>query len=259
MEMLNLNKAGIQTVFLRQFLSWRSNWRTFLLMRLVEPAIFFYGIGLGIGHFIPQVAGHDYLSYLLPGSVALALMFAGLFEGTYNAFSRAYMQRTWFSYLATPTTVRDILLGEMAWCTVRTMISTLLLIVVGVALGAKISIWGTLVALPFMTLTVLSIMTLGYLVMSFADSMNDFDYIWPFLATPMMVFSGVMVDISHFPPLLTAVTWLLPLTHTLQIVRPLMLGEFPLMSILLHGSVLVALLLATLWLAEKRLSRKIES
>ncbi|PZP38748.1 MAG: hypothetical protein DI585_06440 [Pseudomonas fluorescens] len=259
MEMCSLNKHGIATVFLRQFLSWRSNWRTFLLMRLIEPAIFFYGIGLGIGHFIPQVGGHDYLSYLLPGSVALALMFAGLFEGTYNAYSRAYMQRTWFSYLATPTRVRDILVGEMAWCTVRTMLSTILLILVGVLLGAKISIWGTLLALPFMTLTVLSIMTLGYVVMSFANSMNDFDYIWPFLATPMMVFSGVMVDVSHFPMLLKVVTWFLPLTHTLQIVRPLMLGEFPIVDILLHGSFLVVLLVASLWLADTRLSRKIES
>jgi lipooligosaccharide transport system permease protein len=254
-----MNRTAIATVFLRQFLSWRSNWRTFLLMRLVEPAIFFYGIGLGLGHFIPQVNGHSYLSYLLPGSVSLALMFAGLFEGTYNAYSRAYMQRTWFSYLATPCNIRDIMLGEMAWCAVRTMLSTLLLIAVGLLLGAKASWWGTLLALPFMTLTVLSIMTLGYALMSFANSMNDFDYIWAFLATPMMVFSGVMVDIAHFPPLLQLVTWLLPLTHTLKIVRPLMLGEFDLGSIALHGSLLLALTVGAFMLALRNLTRKIQA
>jgi lipooligosaccharide transport system permease protein len=246
------------TVFYRQYLSWRTNWRTFVMMRLIEPTIFFYGIGLGLGHFIPEVNGHPYLSYLLPGSVSLALMFAGLFEGTYNAYSRAYMQRTWFSFLATPTSLAMVMLGEMLWCAVRTLIATTLLIVAGVLLGAQISLVGTLLALPFMLLTVLSIMSLGYLLMSFANSMNDFDYIWAFLMTPMMVFSGVMIDTAHFPLLIQTISWILPLTHALKVIRPLMLGEFDVATIALHGTMLAGLMALTFYLAWVRLRKKIQ-
>lgn len=252
---MNFNSTLI--VAYRQFLSWRTNWRTFVLMRLVEPTIFFYGIGLGIGRFVPTMGGHDYFSFLLPGSVCLAAMFAGLIEGTFNAYTRAYMQRNWYAYLATPTGMWNILFGEIGWCAVRTLGSSILLLAVGWMVGARFEILGTLAALPFVVLTVVSIAALGYLCMSYAKSMNDFDYIWAFLITPMMVFSGVMFDITTFPPAVQVIGWLLPLTHALQIVRPLMLGEAEWFSIVTHGGVLVALTVTCLWLAHRRLVRTI--
>lgn len=241
----------------RQFLSWRTNWRTFILMRLAEPAIFFYGIGLGFAQFIPTINGYPYVTYLLPGSICLAAAFAGLFEGTYNAFSRCYMQRTWFSFLATPTRLWHILTGEIAWNAFRNLISTILLIGVGLLAGVKIDPLGTLLSLPFIMLGVMSITAIGLVCMSFAKSMNDFDYLWAFFATPMMVFSGVMIDIHTFPDHVQVIAWLLPLTHLLAIVRPLMLGYADITTIVNHSLILGLITIVSLIIAHYRLNRAI--
>ncbi len=244
-------------VFYRQFLSSRANWRNFLLFRLVDPAIFFFGISLGLGHFISNINGYDYRSFLLPGSICLTLMFSGLFEGSFNAFSRAYMQRTWFAYLATPTRLRDILAGELAWCAVRSLVSVTLLILVGLIAGAHINILGTILALPFIILTLCALMSVGYLFMSFARNMNDFDILWALVATPMMVFSGVMVDFNTFPTLVKVIGWCLPLTHALEIIRPLMLGYASAPQVLLHATVLLLITVVAITLAHRRITRKI--
>lgn len=253
---MNFNPALI--VAYRQFLSWRTNWRTFLLTRLIEPTIFFYGIGLGFGSLVPMLNGYPYMTFLLPGSVCMATMFVALFEGTYNAYSRAYMQRTWFSFLATPTRISHIMAGELLFASIRNLISVILLIMVGIVAGVKINLLGTLASLPLITLGLIGIVALGYACLSFAKSMSDFDYIWPFLATPMMVFSGTMVHLDTFPPAIQAIAWCLPLTHLIAMVRPLMLeGTLPLADFVAHTGALIAFTAACLWLAHHRLTRSI--
>ncbi|MFZ2587497.1 MAG: ABC transporter permease [Alphaproteobacteria bacterium] len=241
----------------RQFLSWRTNWRTFLLLRLLEPMIFFYGIGIGFGKFVNDMQGVPYMTFLLPGSVCMTAMFSGLFEGTHNAYSRAYMQRTWFSFLATPTRIHHILAGELGFHNFKMLISATLLICAGLIVGVKLAPVGTLLAIPFVLLTTTSVAAVGYLYMSFVKSMGDFDYMWALVMTPMMVFSGAMVDVSVYPEVIQGLAHIMPLYHGLQIVRPLMLGTADFSQVALHGTILVAITVLCLWLAHHRLTRAI--
>lgn len=241
----------------RQMLSWRTNWRQFLMIRLLEPAIYFYGISLGFGHFIPQINGYDYRTFLLPGSIAMMLMFSGIFEGSFSAFTRAYLQRTWYSFVATPARLIDIMLGEMLWVGVRSLMAVGLLVLVGMALDVRPDPAGTLLALPFMVLTVWALMAVGYFTMSFAKSMNDFDVVFALLVTPMIVFSGTMVDFDIFPLPVKVIGWCLPLTHGVAIIRPLMLGYAQAPSIALHGAVLAAIAVVFTALSHWRLKRRI--
>lgn len=252
---MNIHSAAV--VFLRQFLSWRTNWRTFLLLRLLEPMIFFYGIGIGFGTFITNMQGVSYLTFLLPGSICMTAMFAGLFEGTYNAYSRAYMQRTWFSYLATPTRIWHILAGELGFHASKMIISTTLLVCAGLIMGTHISLPGTLLAIPFVLLTTTSVASLGYLYMSFVRSMNDFDYMWALIVTPMMLFSGAMVDIHVYPSIIQKLAWTMPLYHGLEIVRPLMLGTADAASVLFHTAILLVITFVCLVCAHHRLNKAI--
>lgn len=253
-----MRASPAMVVLYRQFLSWRTNWRGYVLVRLLEPMIFFYGVGLGFGNIIPSVNGTDYLSFLLPGSVCLACLFSALFEGTYNAYTRAYMQGTWPSFLATPARLWHILYGELLWSGLRTIFSTVLLVAAGLALGAKISLWGTIAALPILMLANVSMVCMGYMCMSYARGFEDFDFIWPLLATPMVVFSGVMIPVETFPSEIQFVAWVLPLTHALEIVRPLMLGVLAWQSLFFHTIVLVGVGGVCFAIAHARLKRKLQ-
>lgn len=257
MHDLQLRFAPALVVFYRQALCWRSMWRQFLILRLVEPAIFFYGLGMGFSKLIPDMAGVDYKTFLLPGSIAMSMMFGSLIDGSYGAYTRIFMQRTWPSFLATPTRVSHIMLGEMVFTGLRSVVAAVMLLVAGILLGAKASILGFILAIPLLILLSMSLMAVGYVATGLARSMNDFDFVWAFVLTPMMVFSGAMVSLETFPVALQWFAQIFPLTHGVAAIRGLLLGTMGPLAVLGHMAALALILGVCALVAHKLLQRRL--
>lgn len=244
-------------VFWRQMLCWRTMWRQFMIMRLVEPAIFFYGLGAGFGKLIPELGGVDYKTFLLPGSIAMSLMFGSLIDGSYGAYVRIFMQKTWPSFLSTPTRVAHIMAGEMTFAGMRSVISTSMLLIAGMALGAKVSLVGFVLGIPLVILLSMTLMAVGYVATGFARTIDDFDFVWAFVLTPMMVFSGAMMDLRVFPEPLQWFAWCLPLTHGVAALRGLMLGTMGPLAVLGHMAALALTLALCVLVAHRLLKRRL--
>ena len=60
-----------------------------------------------------------------------------------------------------------------------------------------------------------------------SPSYDFFVYYFTLVITPMMLMSGVFFPIDQLPAGLQAVTGLLPLSHAVALVRPLMSGHLP--------------------------------
>jgi len=58
------------SVWYRDTYVYAKRWKTNLLPPLLEPFIYLFGLGVGVGHFIDQIEGVDYLVYVAPGIVA---------------------------------------------------------------------------------------------------------------------------------------------------------------------------------------------
>ncbi|RYG61128.1 MAG: hypothetical protein EON60_04690 [Alphaproteobacteria bacterium] len=257
--MHNAMTAGwpAMVVFWRQMLCWRTMWRQFMIMRLVEPAIFFYGLGAGFGRLIPELGGVDYKTFLLPGSIAMSMMFGSLIDGSYGAYVRIFMQKTWPSFLATPTRVRHIMAGEMAFAGMRSVISATMLLTAGMVLGAKVSIGGFILGIPLLILLSMTLMAVGYVATGLARTIDDFDFVWAFVLTPMMVFSGAMMDLKVFPEPLQWLAWCLPLTHGVAALRGLMLGTIGPLGVLGHMAALAVTLAVCVLIAHTLLKRRL--
>lgn len=243
-------------LYLRHVLTWKHYWRQFLTMRLIEPCVFFFGISIGLGALVHSMGGHDYKSFVLPGVICSTLMFVGIIEGSYIAFSRHSFSGLWQSWLAAPTRVRDIMASEMGWAASRGMMIVLMLSVVGTLFGVKLSILGILAVLPIAALTVMVLMAYGYVFSALAKSFDDFDYVWVLTITPQLTFSGIMFDIGLFPNWLWWAAQAFPLTHAVALIRPLMLGETELLPVLAHLGALLAMGIAATWYAERRFTQK---
>lgn len=244
-------------VFLRQLLCWRTMWRQFLIMRLVEPAIFFYGLGVGFSKVVPELGGVDYKTFLLPGSIAMSMMFGSLIDGSYGAYVRIFMQKTWPSFLATPTKVWHIMAGEMVFTGLRSIVSATMLLIAGVVLGAKVSVLGFALGIPLLILLSMTLMTVGYVATGLVRSIDDFDFIWAFVLTPMMVFSGAMMDLHVFPVALQWLAQVFPLTHGVAALRGLMLGTMGPLAVLGHMVALAVILAACVSVAHALLRRRL--
>jgi len=244
-------------VFFRQLLCWRTMWRQYLILRLVEPAIFFYGLGAGFAMLIPQIGGFDYKTFLLPGSIAMSLMFGSLIDGSYGAYVRIFMQRTWPSFLATPTRIAHIMAGEMAFIGMRSVLSATMLLLAGMMLGAKVSVLGFILALPVIVLLAITLMAVGYVATGLARSIDDFDFVWAFVLTPMMVFSGALVDLRVYPEPIQWLAQFLPLTHGVAAIRGLLLGTIGPLGVFGHMAALLAILAVCATLAHHLLKQRL--
>src|SRR5712692_1845813 len=135
-------------VWRRNALVWRRLIGPSLATNVLDPLIFLFAFGYGLGAVIDQVGGMTYLSFVVPGMMCYAAMFAASFESTVSTYARFSLQRTWDAILATPVTLTELMLGEMSWAATKGLVSSCCVIAVGSLWGGIASPSGTLLAVP---------------------------------------------------------------------------------------------------------------
>lgn len=229
---------------LRSLAVWQRNvlvWRRLMLPSLMgnfgDPLLYLLGLGYGLGHYIGHMAGMPYLVFLASGIVASSAMNTATFEGLYSAFTRMSHQQTYAAMLATPLQVDDILAGEMLWCASKSLISGLAILLVAAFFGAvqgPQALW----AIPLIFLTGLAFAGPALAITAVAPSYDFFMYYFTLVLTPMFLFSGVFYPIDTLPALLQGAAQLLPLTHAVALLRPVISG-----GVVSHGWLHVLVLL----------------
>ena len=102
--------------------------------------------------------------------------------------------------------------------------------------------------IPIVFLTGLVFASMGLVMTALSPSYDFFMYYFTLVITPMMLVSGVFFPVSQLPGPLQVVTHILPLAHSVELVRPLMSGVTP-SHIALHLVMLAAYALAGFCLA----------
>lgn len=249
---------------LRHFHVWRRNslvWRKLaipsMLGNLADPMIYMLGLGYGLGAMLAEVEGMPYIAFLAAGIVCSSTMMSASFEAMYSGFSRMHVQKTWDAILNAPVTLDDVMLGETVWAGSKSFLSGMAVLLVAWALGlthSALVLW----AIPVVFLTGLAFAGMGLVMTALSPSYDFFMYYFTLVITPMMLVCGVFFPVAQLPGPLQAVTQALPLTHAVELVRPLMSGTVP-SGIPLHLAVLgayaVAGFYAALVLTRRRLAR----
>ena len=211
---------------LRNWMVWRKLIGPSLVTHLAEPAIFLFGFGLGMGSLVGEVGGLPYIEFLAGGMVGYAAMNSASFEGMYSAFTRMHVQRTWESILNAPMTLDDVLLGEWLWAGAKGAMAAGAMLAVLTALGF-VPAWGALAAVPAAVLTALAFSAMALAVNAIAPSYDFFSYYFSLLIVPMMLLSGVFFPLSEMPEAVRVFARILPLTHAIELLRPLTTGALP--------------------------------
>ena len=247
-----------RAVWRRNALVWRRLMGPSLATNVIDPLIFLFAFGYGLGAVIDQVGGLRYLSFVVPGMMGYATMFAASFESTISVYARFQMQRTWDAILATPVTLTELMLGEMSWAATKGLFSSCCVIAVGTLWGGIGNPWGAAAALPVLALGAICFSCCGLAVTAHAKSWDIFAYFFTFWVTPMFMFSGTFFEVARFPWFVQAIAWLLPMTHLIAVVRPLTAGR-PLDPVAAVGHVcyLAALAVAAFSLARFRFGRRL--
>ncbi len=228
-------------IWRRNFMVWRKVAATSILGHLADPVIYLLGLGYGLGSLLPQVGGTSYMVFLAAGTVCYSTMNSASFEALYSGFSRMHEQRTWEAIMNTPVTLDDIVLAEILWAASKSLLSGIAVLAVIWLLGlshSPMALW----LIPLSLLIGLCFAALGLIMTALAPAYDFFMYYFTLAVTPMMLLCGVFFPVSQLPPLWQNVAQALPLTHAVDIARPLMNGAVP-PGILLHVAVLLGYML----------------
>lgn len=234
-------------VWRRNFLVWRKLAVPSILGNLADPLIMLFGLGYGLGAVMGEISGSSYFAFLAAGFSATATMYAATFESLFSAFSRMHVQKTWEAIVNAPMTLDDVLAGEWLWATSKALAAGLCMIAVIAAFGyARFPL--ALAAIPVLVLVGLAFAALGLAINALASGYDYFSYYLTLVLTPMMMLSGVFFPVERLP---TEVQWVaaaLPLHHAVQLLRPLLAGEWP-AAAAAHGLVLLGYAAAGFYLA----------
>ncbi len=235
-------------VWQRNFLVWKKLALPSILGNLADPMLYMLGLGYGLGRLMPDVAGVPYLTFLAAGTVCYSTMNSATFETLYSGFSRMHVQKTWEAILNTPLNLDDLLMGEWVWAASKSLLSGVAILLVIWLLQLQqnwlLSLW----IVPVAFLIGLAFSGLGLIMTALSPSYDFFMYYFTLAVTPMVLLCGVFYPTDQLPGFLQNVAAVLPLTHAIDIVRPLVLGRIP-PAWGWHALVLLAYGAASFWLA----------
>jgi lipooligosaccharide transport system permease protein len=133
------------------------------------------------------------------------------------------------------------------WAASKATLSGTAVLLVAAVLGLVASPLA-LAVVPVIFLAGLAFAALGLIMTALSPSYDFFMYYFTLVVTPMMMLCGVFFPADQLPPLLQQVTAVLPLTHVVLLVRPLMNGAVP-DGALLHVGVLAVYAVVAYWIA----------
>lgn len=223
-------------------------WKTEFLPPLLEPILYVFGFGLGLGQLVREVTYEgrpiSYLAFMAPGVLAVAIMFWAFFETTFSSYVRMYYQKTFDAILATPLLVEDVILGELLWGTSKAVIASTIMLGVLAVLG--LVAWPTgLWVIPVAAAGGLLFSGFGLIMTSLVKTISQFNVPMFAFVLPMFTFSGTFFPLDVLPGWALAVAWVLPLTHISILVRSAILGMgHPMLGVSAAYVVVVALTLA---------------
>jgi lipooligosaccharide transport system permease protein len=213
-------------VWRRNFLVWKKLALASVLGNIAEPLITLLAFGYGLGSLLQSIQGIPYIQYLASGSICMSVMMAASFEALYSAFSRMHVQKTWDALLNAPLALDDVVLAEMLWAATKALFSGIAILAVILVLGIG---WHpqTLLVLPLLFLIGMTFASLGLVMNALAGGYDFFTYYFTLVLTPMIFLSGVYYPTTQLPAWLQLVSSILPLNAAVSLIRPLLLGRWP--------------------------------
>jgi lipooligosaccharide transport system permease protein len=228
---------------------YRHTW-ALLLAEILEPILYLGSIGLGVGVLVGHLPGLGapsvgYPEFVAPALLATAAMNGALNETAFLMYNRLAVERIYQPILATPMSVGEVAIGEIAWAVLRSVMIT-------VGFLGVIAVFG-LVASPWVLLGILGAAVIGFcfacvglLVATWVRGFPDFQFV-QLVMLPMFLFATTFYPLGVYPRPVQVAVECLPLYQAIQLLRGPALGQVDAALLLSAGYLLVLGGLALHW------------
>jgi ABC-2 type transport system permease protein len=241
--------AAIYILWLRELKRYVRS-RVQIIVSLGQPVLYLLALGYGFSPVFKQAGAGNYLQFMAPGIVAMAVLFSSVFSGIAMLWDRqfGFLKET----LVAPVSRLQIMAGRTLGGATVAMIQGALILVVSLAAGFRPHGW---LAIPasyvFVAMTAIVFAALGTALGSVISDMQGFQLVMNFLVLPIFFLSGALYPLRNLPRALTWITHADPLAYGVDGLRGVLTGAWQFnfaMDMMLLAALAVVFLCAGAWL-----------
>lgn len=240
---------------------YRRTWRGSVISTFMNPVLYLLAMGLGLGSLVDDGGGStqlafDYLSFLAPGLLAAATMMTAAGESLYPVMAGMKWNKYYHDALATPISIRNLVVGHFGWVTLRILFTAVVFTGVMVIFGTISPATALLVLPP----SVLGGLAFAGPVSAYAAQLENetgLSSLFRFVITPLFLFSGTFFPIDQLPDWMEPIAYVTPLWHAVETTRGLALGIATSWAPVFHYAVLVLYLIVGAIIADRLFHRRL--
>ncbi|MBP1464622.1 ABC transporter permease [Candidatus Chloroploca sp. M-50] len=230
-----------------------------LLGLALQSVLWVVLFGVGMRGLISEIEGRDYMSYILPGILALSVLGGAVGGGMVMLDER--LRGILKEYLAAPIPRLSILLGSATSTATKALFQAVLMLVVGILMGARLALnpAGWLVSLILLGLFALGFSGIALAVAAVSRSIAGYHGMIFLFNLPLLFASNALYPLAVLPGWMQAIVLLNPTTYLIDAIRTLAFGTTATLPLTLSIAVVTLFAILGTWLALSMFQRTIRS
>ncbi len=217
-------------------------WVQTFLPSVITSCLYFLVFGTVLGSRIGEMQGVDYMVFVIPGLVMLAIVTTSYANTSFTFFASKFFAKNIEEILVSPTPPWLMIAGFVGGGVVRGVITGALVMLVSIFFtGLSLAIHNILVILGFAILTSLVFALAGLVNGIYAKTIDGINIVPTFVLTPLVYLGGIFYSVHTLPSWWQAITYANPLFYLINGFRYGFLGIAD-VSIALSVGILVAMI-----------------
>jgi ABC-2 type transport system permease protein len=199
--------------------------RARMIGSLGQPTLFLLALGFGLGPTFARAGRGDYVQFLAPGIMTMAILFSAVFSGIEIIWDRqfGFLKETLVAPVSRLTIVLGRTLGGATVALIQGSIVFLFCLAAGFRPAQPLLLP---LALIFMVLISIMCTAIGTAVGSVLQDMQGFQLIINFMILPLFFFSSALFPVPDLPGMMQLAVRLNPLSYGVDGLRGALNGGF---------------------------------
>ncbi|WP_127959020.1 ABC transporter permease [Serratia microhaemolytica] len=244
--MMHLYWVALKSIWVKEVNRFARIWIQTLVPPVITMTLYFIIFGNLIGSRIGEMHGFDYMQFIVPGLIMMAVI-TNAYSNVASSFFSSKFQRNIEELLVAPVPTHVIIAGYVGGGVARGICVGLLVTIISLLfVPLHVHSWSIVVVTLLLTAILFSLA--GLLNAIFAGTFDDISLIPTFVLTPLTYLGGVFYSLTLLPPFWQAVSKLNPVVYMISGFRFGFLGvaDVPLLltMLVLTAFILVFYLLA---------------
>ncbi len=189
-------------------------WVQTFLPSVITSVLYFTIFGSVLGSRIGEMQGVDYMTFVIPGLVMLAIVTNAYSNTSFTFFQSKFFFRGIDEILVSPTPPWLLIAGFISGGVVRgVLIGFIIMLVSAFFTGLDLAIHNVLIIFVFAVLTALVFSLAGLVNGVYAKSMDAINIVPTFVLTPLVYLGGVFYSVHSLPVLAQYFTYVNPIFY----------------------------------------------